>query len=208
VIYNRIAWFYDVCRPLLTIRRAELDLNSLFAGRIYPDSRVLELAPGTGVNVKRLFDCAGGFKSYLGIDTSSEMLSRARDKAGNNTRIQFKLADATDTSGIDGTFDFIVSTWFLSHLPCPEVTVGSILELLRPGGTAVFLFFSRPGNGLALRLLSWNMRLIQCVPVEAESICALPYVEAVHCYRGNTSTLVVFHRPVELGSGHASVTQM
>ncbi|KKM61599.1 hypothetical protein LCGC14_1530120 [marine sediment metagenome] len=196
-LYDRCAWFYDATRLFWTVRLAELQLNSLFAERIGATSRVLELAPGTGVNVARLFDCAGDFKSYLGIDISSAMLDRARGNARNDPRIAFKLGDATDLSNLDGTFDFVVSTWLLSHLPYPELTVGRVLKHLHPGGTATFLFFSHPDNRLLARLMTKCFHLFQCAPVDAEAICSLPHLEAMHRYRGGTSTLVIFRRPEE-----------
>lgn len=197
-LYNRIAWLYDVCRPLWATPDTELKLNSLFAQRIRSSSDVLELALGTGVNIKRLFECADGFKSYLGIDISSAMIERAEKQAGKDTRIELVQADVTDISNLNGSFDFILSTWLLSHLPNPEVTATRALEHLRPGGTGVFLFWSRPERRLVLRVMSWYMRLFQCVPVDAELICQLPLFEAKHCFHGGAQTLVIFHKPTDV----------
>jgi len=199
-LYDRIATSYDAYRWLCASPAAEEKLSSIFRERIGTESQVLELAPGTGINVKRLLECSRGFKSYLGIDISSAMLDQARKQAGDDSRIEFRQADVTDISNIDGDYNFIVSTWLLSHLPNPEVTVARVLDYLLPGGTAVFLFWSCPDNKLLLKCLTWFMGLFQCAPVDAEVICTLPQLEAKFSFQGGAQTLVIFHRPLNAGS--------
>jgi len=199
-LYDRIAESYDAYRWLCASPAAEEKLSSIFSERIGTESQILELAPGTGVNIKRLFECGRGFKSYLGIDISSAMLDQARKQAGNDSRIKFRQADVSNISNIDGNYNFIVSTWLLSHLPDPEVTVARVLESLLPGGTAVFLFWSCPDNKLHLRLLTWIMGLFQCAPVDVEAICTLPHLEAKFRFQGGAQTLVTFRRSLKAGS--------
>jgi ubiquinone/menaquinone biosynthesis C-methylase UbiE len=195
-LYDRIAESYDTYRWLCASPAAEEKLNSIFRERITTESQVLELAPGTGINIRRLFECSRGFKSYLGIDISSAMLDQARKQAGDDSRIEFRQADVTNISNIDGNYNFIVSTWLLSHLSDPEVTVARVLDCLLPGGTAVFLFWSCPDNKLYLRWLTWFMGLFQCAPVYAEVICTLPQFEAKFSFQGGAQTLVIFRRPL------------
>ena len=69
-MYRRVAPLYGGFRTIWSrwTRSAEEELDRLFAERIGPQTRILELAPGTGINVERLLRCAPGFQSYLGID--------------------------------------------------------------------------------------------------------------------------------------------
>ena len=56
-LYRRIAPFYDTFRSAwsrLTLP-VEQELDRLFREQIGQDTRILELAPGTGINIARLF---------------------------------------------------------------------------------------------------------------------------------------------------------
>ena len=194
-LYRRVARVYNAVRPLWSSRGAEAQLDSLFAERIGPATRVLELAPGTGINVERLFRQSPKFGSYLGIDVSSAMLERARVAARDDSRVTLQLGDATDLSGVDGSFGFIVCTWLLSHLEDPERAVGGALDHLEPGGTAAFLFFTRPENPLIRGLVALFVRSFRGAFVDAEAVSSLPCLEGVHRYGGGYATLAVFRRP-------------
>jgi ubiquinone/menaquinone biosynthesis C-methylase UbiE len=200
-LYGRVARVYDAIRPLWSSSEAEAKLDALFAERIGPSTRVLELAPGTGINVERLFRRSPKFGSYLGIDVSSAMLDRARVAARNDSRVTLQLGDATDLSGLAGSFGFIVCTWLLSHLEHPERTVRDALEHLEPGGTAAFLFFIRPDNPVIRALVSLFVRSFRGAFVDAEAISSLPHLEVMNRCGGGYATLAVFHRPREASLG-------
>ncbi len=196
-LYRRIARVYNAIRPLWSSRAAEARLDSLFAERIGPATRVLELAPGTGINIERLFRRSPKFDSYLGIDASPAMLDRARVAARRDSRITLQLGDATELSGLGGSFGFIVCTWLLSHLEHPEAAVGGALEHLEPEGTAAFLFFTRPENPLVRGLVAAFVRSFRGAFVDVDAISSLPHLEGVHRYGGGYATLAVFRRPRE-----------
>ena len=123
--YRLMAWIYDPIRRWWSRRtsEAEAELDLLFEKNIRPDSRILELAPGTGINLDRLRRVSPEFQSYLGIDLSKEMLTQAQRRAEGDTRVQLRLGDVRDLTTVEGSFDFVVSTWLLSHLEHPEATV-------------------------------------------------------------------------------------
>ncbi len=196
-LYRRVARVYNAIRPLWSSRAAEAQLDALFAERIGPTTRVLELAPGTGINVERLFRNSPKFGSYVGIDVSSAMLDRARIAARNDSRVTLHLGDATDLSGLGGSFGFIVCTWLLSHLEHPERAVRGALEHLEPGGTAAFLFFTRADNLLIRGLVALFVRSFRGAFVDPEAIRLLPHLELMHRYGGGYATLAVFRRPRE-----------
>ena len=197
-LYRYVACIYDAIRPLWSSRAAEVQLDALFRERIGVATRVLELAPGTGVNIERLFRRCPNFDSYLGIDVSSAMLDRARVAARDDDRITLQRGDATNLSGLGGSFGFIVCTWLLSHLEYPERAVRGALENLEPGGTAAFLFFTRADNPLVRALVALFVRSFRGACVDAKRLSALPYLEAMHRYGGGYVTLAVFRRPREI----------
>ncbi|MFV2033992.1 MAG: methyltransferase domain-containing protein, partial [Halocynthiibacter sp.] len=73
-------------------------------------------------------------------------------KTGKIRKLKRKVARLrANLAAVSGGFDFVVSTWLLSHLDEPVETVRDALGKLAPGGTAVFVFFSMP------RRTRWNM---------------------------------------------------
>lgn len=196
-VYRRVAPFYDAFRSVWSrlTRPAEDELDRLFRERIGPETRVLELAPGTGINVERLLRRAPAFASYLGIDSSEEMLARARRRARGDTRIELRVGDATDLGSVEGSFDFVVCTWLLSHLDAPAATARAALSKLAPGATAAFVFFTAPSCAPLRRVLGWLGGPLGYRFVDAESIRALPDLEGLERCAGGMATLAVFHVP-------------
>lgn len=178
-LYHHVAPLYDGFRSLWSrwTRPAEEALDGLSRERIGSGTRVLELAPGTGINVERLLRCGAGFASYLGVDSSEEMLARAREKAGSDSRIELRIGDATDLRAVEGAFDFVVCTWLLSHLDAPAETIRGALSKLLPGGTAAFVFFTPPSSALLRRILERLGGPLQYRFVDTEAIRALPNLE-------------------------------
>jgi len=196
-LYRRVTPLYDGFRSLWSrwTRPAEDALDGLFRDRIGPGTRILELAPGTGINVERLLRCAPGFSAYLGIDSSEEMLTRAREKARGDERIELRLGDATELRAVEGSFDFLVCTWLLSHLDAPADTVRDSLSKLSPGGTAAFVFFTAPRNTLLRWLLDRLGGPLRYRFVAVEAIRALSNLERLETCAAGIATLAVFRAP-------------
>ena len=200
-LYRWVAPLYDPVRSLWSrwTRPVEDELDRLFDERIGPGTRVLELAPGTGINLERLLRRAPGFGSYLGVDSSPEMLARARRKARNDPRIVLRLADGTDLSQVEGRFDFLVCTWLLSHLDAPVELVRGALELLAPGGTAVFVFFTAPRSAILRRALERLGGPGRYRFVDPEPTASLPQREQLLSCAGGIATLASFRVAVRTG---------
>lgn len=197
LLYRWFAPIYDAFRVQWGrwTREAERELDGLFSERIGAGTRILELAPGTGVNLERLQRCAPEFASYLGIDASPDMLEHARRKAGDDPRIELRLGDVRDLSGAAGPYDFVVSTWLLSHLDEPEAVVRAAVEGLAPGGTAAFLFTTRPRSAWVRLPLEWIFRVGSAQYLDPERLRPLPCFERLATHAGGLATLAVFRRP-------------
>ena len=195
--YRLTAWLYDPFRRWWSGRTSEpeSELDSLFAKHIRPNSRILELGPGTGVNLERLYRVAPKFRSYLGIDLSKEMLARAERKVRGGSHVELRQGDICDLSNIEGPFDFVVSTWVLSHLERPELTVRAALRKLAPGVTAVFLFGAAPESGTQHAFWRAGWQAFSARLVDPDPLYLLPGFERTETFRaglGARATLIVY----------------
>lgn len=193
-LYRFSAPLYDAFRRFWSrlTRSSEVVLDDLFAKRIRGGARILELGPGTGINLGRLRRLGIDFASYIGVDASEAMLARARERFGGDPRIDLRLGDVNDLSGVAGTFDFVVSTWMLSHLEDPVSVVRAATRRLAPGGSAVFLFSGTPRS----RLLRWCLRAFYWKSlarfVDPEPLRSISGLETIERRSGGLATLVVF----------------
>jgi ubiquinone/menaquinone biosynthesis C-methylase UbiE len=75
-----------------------------------------------------------------GIDSAATMIVRARQGAAeaNAGNVLFLCGDAMSPSFGPATFDAVISSMVVQHLPDPATALPAWLELLRPGGLLAF----------------------------------------------------------------------
>ena len=136
-LYDIWAPVYDAFfgRVLSQGRRRALSLLSL-----RPGERLFIPGVGTGLDLPGV---PAGVETFA-IDTSPGMLTRARGRAGANTRIE--LMDAQRLTLSDACFDAVLCNLILSVVPDGKAAMREIWRILRPGGrVAIFDKFVRPG---------------------------------------------------------------
>lgn len=114
-----------------------------------PTGRMLDLGCGTG-SLSLL--AAGQGHDVVGLDSSSEMLRHAKDKAlAAGLEIDFFLGDATIPPAALGRFDCLMGRHILWALPDPAAALRQWSELLVHGGRMVMIegFWS---TGVGLRM--------------------------------------------------------
>ncbi len=118
--------------------------------------RLIDLLPDTGV--KRCLDlaCGTGDLTLLlqarypqarvtGLDLTPAMIDLARTRRGAGS-IEFVVGDMTATSWPDDSADVITGGYALRNAPSLERALYEVHRVLRPGGTAAFLEFSKPAS--------------------------------------------------------------
>ncbi len=107
-----------------------------FAG-VRAGERVLDV--GTGTGVVAITARREGAK-VTGLDLTPELLARARENAAlaELDDIAWKEGDAEAIPFPDGAFDVVVSQFAHMFAPRPEVAIGEMLRVLRPGGRIAF----------------------------------------------------------------------
>jgi 2-polyprenyl-3-methyl-5-hydroxy-6-metoxy-1,4-benzoquinol methylase len=129
---------------------------------------VLDVSCGVGTVAARL--AARGY-AVTGVDAVGHLVDVARKRHSRSTRsLRFENIDvAVAPIPGAGTYDVVVSMHTLYWHPRPEAVIAACRQMLKPGGHAIFLTYSRPahvrrtftevrvGTGLvqAVRSLRW-----------------------------------------------------
>ena len=123
---------------------------------------VLDVATGTGLVAEALV--ARGFR-VTGIDQSTEMLARARERFGG--RVELVEGSADELPFPDSSFDHLTFTYLLRYVDDPAATVRELARVVRPGGTIAMLEFDVP-RGVWRPL--WNLWVGVGLPVAGRLI--------------------------------------
>jgi demethylmenaquinone methyltransferase/2-methoxy-6-polyprenyl-1,4-benzoquinol methylase len=107
-----------------------------------PDARVLDLCCGTGDLLIALQ--SAGRARVLGSDFCHPMLTAASRKV-NNAAVLFE-SDALSLPVPDGSLDLVTVAFGFRNLANYEKGLVELRRVLRPGGVAAILEFSRPPN--------------------------------------------------------------
>jgi len=159
-VFSAVAGRYLVITRLLSFGR-DRGWKRRLARRLPPLAapRVLDLACGPG-DIAFLLAERYRDGEIVGLDLNEEMLRRARrsaralplrdDRLG--TRPTFTSGDMSRLLFADESFDLVTGGYALRNAPDIEGTLREVYRVLRPGGTAAFLDFSRspcPGRSRA-----------------------------------------------------------
>ncbi|HVH27618.1 MAG TPA: methyltransferase domain-containing protein [Vicinamibacterales bacterium] len=150
-VYENLASVYDFTfGPTLHPGR----LQAIQRMGIGPGDRVLEVGVGTGINAG-LYprDCM-----VTGIDLSSSMLDKARDRVARKDISNVRLIemDAADMKFGDNAFDIVYAPYLISVVPDPVAVAREMHRVCRPGGRIIFLNHFRSSSPV----LAWVERQI------------------------------------------------
>lgn len=152
--FDRVAPTYDLLTGMNPGYHAHLR-ESARRLDLRPGARVLDLCCGTGASTEALLSVCPDAE-VVGLDASEGMLRVARAKP-SLSGVRFVHGDATDprAAGVEGSFDGVLMAYGIRNLPDPDLALGRVLELLRPGARAVFHEYSVADSLLAKRV--WDV---------------------------------------------------
>jgi phosphatidylethanolamine/phosphatidyl-N-methylethanolamine N-methyltransferase len=147
-VYDKLAKVYDLTfGPTLHPGR----LQAIQRMGITGEDRVLEVGVGTGINLSLYPRDA----AVIGIDFSSSMLEKARERAARKDvphSLRLLQMDAADLKFADGSFDIVYAPYLISVVPDPVKVAQEMRRVCRPGGRIVILNHFLSPNPILSRL--------------------------------------------------------
>lgn len=142
-LFSQVAPRYDCVSRLLSFGRDAAWKREL-VGRLpaLNAPRCMDLACGTG-DLAALLRERYPDGAITAIDLVEPMLARARTRLAGQ-RIAFVRGDLGRLEAANGTLDVVTGGYALRNAPDLNVLLREVASVLRPGGVAAFLEFSRP----------------------------------------------------------------
>ncbi len=147
-VFDSVADKYDVMNDLMSLgvhrlwKRYAIELAAVRRGE-----KVLDLAGGTGDLAARFSRLVGPEGQVVLADINASMLARGRERLldqGITGNIEFAQVNAEALPFPDNSFDCITIAFGLRNVTHKEQALASMQRVLKPGGRALVLEFSKP----------------------------------------------------------------
>jgi demethylmenaquinone methyltransferase/2-methoxy-6-polyprenyl-1,4-benzoquinol methylase len=138
-MFDQVAKGYDRTNALLSGGNSVLwRIATVTALKIQPGERILDVAAGTGTSSKAI---ARAGADVVALDFSPGMVAEGRKR---NPDIEFVEGDAQALPFPAASFDAVTISFGLRNVSNPQVALGEMYRVLKPGGRIVICEFSHP----------------------------------------------------------------
>ena len=152
-MFDRISSRYDLMNHVMTggldIHWRKMVAKQAATLEDRPSQRVLDVATGTGDLAFAIHDA--GVPEVVGIDFSTEMISKAKNKAEKRSvGVEFMVGDGMHLPFGDATFDACTISFGLRNMEDYAAAIREMSRILKPGGKFICLEmtpFRRPFLG-------------------------------------------------------------
>jgi len=110
------------------------------------DERALDVGTGVGALA---FALSPLVREVVGVDSASELLNLARDRADEYENVSFVEADAMTLPFERASFDLGATLRTLHHVARPELVIAELTRVTRPGGRLLVIDQLAPDDPLA-----------------------------------------------------------
>ncbi|HEX7719772.1 MAG TPA: bifunctional demethylmenaquinone methyltransferase/2-methoxy-6-polyprenyl-1,4-benzoquinol methylase UbiE [Woeseiaceae bacterium] len=151
-VFDSVAERYDIMNDLMSggLHRVWKRYTIDHAG-VRPGQKVLDLAGGTG-DLAMAFARQTGPRGYVVLaDINAAMLAKGRARlvdAGIAGNLAVAQVDAENLPFADGAFDCVTIAFGLRNVTDKDRALASMRRVLKPGGKALILEFSKPLDAL------------------------------------------------------------
>jgi len=147
-VFNSVARRYDLMNDLMSAGMHRLWKRvAIESAAVRPGMQVLDLASGTGDLARAMARRAGSKGHVCLADINDQMLRVGRDRAidaGELQGLSWCQCDAEALPYPDASFDRVTIGFGLRNVTRKEVALAEMLRVLKPGGRALVLEFSKP----------------------------------------------------------------
>ena len=155
-VFHSVARRYDLMNDLLSggVHRLWKRFAIEISG-VRPGHRVLDLAGGTGDLAKLRAPKVGATGCVVLADINNSMLSVGRDRLtdrGITGNVEFVQANAEALPFPNQHFDCVTIAFGLRNVTDKDRALSEMCRVLKPGGVALVLEFSKPRNTLLGKL--------------------------------------------------------
>jgi ubiquinone/menaquinone biosynthesis C-methylase UbiE len=170
--YDLMEWFHDTFSFRGKFR--ELRQRTANLASIQPGEQVLDVGCGTGTLAMEVARRVGRAGRVAGVDPGAEQIARARRSAARrHLPIEFQIGVIEQLPFPDQTFDVVLSTLMMHHLPHPLKRQGlaEIARVLKPGGRLVIADFKpkQERAGQAARFHAGGSRMQELVALVSDA---------------------------------------
>lgn len=145
-LFTRVAHEYDLATRMMSLggdaRWKQMLVEAL------PDHTAphcVDVACGTGdVTLELARRYPDG--NIIGLDLTPAMIDVAKARATGSHNVQFRVTDMCKTGLPDSSVDMVTGSYALRNAPTLTDALAEIHRILKPGGTAAFLDFSKSPN--------------------------------------------------------------
>lgn len=109
-----------------------------------PGEHVIDIGCGCGASTLALAAQVGAEGHVLGVDISTPMVARARERAGAGAPVDFLEADATHHAFARARTDMLFSRFGVMFFADPVRSFTNMRRALKPGGRLVFVCWREP----------------------------------------------------------------
>jgi demethylmenaquinone methyltransferase/2-methoxy-6-polyprenyl-1,4-benzoquinol methylase len=152
-VFHSVASKYDLMNDLMSMgihrlwKRITIHNSGVRAG-----AKVLDIAGGTGDLALKFSRKVGSNGKVVLADINGSMLNVGRDRlldAGVVNNVEFVQANAECLPFPDNSFDCITIAFGLRNVTDKDKALRSMYRVLKPGGQAMILEFSKPASWLS-----------------------------------------------------------
>lgn len=149
-VFDGVAPHYDLMNDAMSLgmhrlwKKIAIDLL-----KPRPGEHILDLAAGTGDLTRAIAKRIAPTGKVTASDINPNMLEKGREKCldtGIFNQIEFVIADAQALPFDDNTFDAVTISFGLRNVPEPAKALKEMARVLKPGGRALVLEFSKPAH--------------------------------------------------------------
>jgi len=119
----------------------DFDLNPIIIKKISLQGNISDLGCGTGELIEQLSNSTS--HNLIGIDSSPEMLEQARSRLSGLKNAELRLGELEHLPMKNREITTAVMNMVLHHISQPELSIGEVYRVLKPGGIFILSDFEK-----------------------------------------------------------------